>query len=84
MSTHRTRQVLLVGALAAAALLPGTAVALADPWIPEIPGVPDIGGPGANILGPGTPLPPGHGYLPPPGHLPGAEDLVPNWGHGWR
>ncbi|MGP4058434.1 hypothetical protein ACTWP6_27035 [Mycobacterium sp. 4D054] len=30
--------------------------------------VPDFTGPGVNFGGPGNPLPPGLGFLPPPGH----------------
>ncbi|AQT81060.1 hypothetical protein B1R94_20030 [Mycolicibacterium litorale] len=43
---------------------------------PPIPGGP---GPGANVGGPGNPLPPGQGYLPPPGHLAQIDGVVPAW-----
>jgi hypothetical protein len=69
----------LVGALSAAALGLGSGLAQADPPVPPppwpVPG-PDFG-PGVNVGAPGNPLPPGQGYLPPPGH---QDDLVvPVW-----
>lgn len=76
-------RVAVVGAGVAAAVALAQGTAGADPWIPHVPG-PDPVGPGANILWPGTPLPPGHLGLPPPGHIPGVADLVPNVGHGWH
>jgi hypothetical protein len=48
-----------LGALAAASGVQ------ADPGGPYWPPQP---GPGVNVGGPGNPLPPGRGYLPPPGH----------------
>jgi hypothetical protein len=50
------------GLLCFAVLGVGAGSAQADP-----PGCPGLG-PGANFAGPGTPLPPGLGCLPPPGH----------------
>ncbi|MFI5507576.1 hypothetical protein ACIA48_08925 [Mycobacterium sp. NPDC051804] len=62
------------GALAAGALGVGAGVANADPkWQPGPPWVP---GPGVNVGGPGNPLPPGQGFLPPPGH---RDFVVPVW-----
>jgi hypothetical protein len=70
----------LVGALSLAAAGLGTGLAHAEPPVPPPPPwpvpAPDYG-PGANVGAPGNPLPPGQGYLPPPGH---RDDLViPMW-----
>ena len=70
----------LAGALSIAAAGFGAALAQAEPPFPPPPPPPIPGldfGPGANVGGPGNPLPPGQGYLPPPGH---RDDLVvPTW-----
>lgn len=69
----------LVGALGAAALGLGTGLAQADPPVPPPPWpvpAPDFG-PGVNVGAPGNPLPPGQGYLPPPGHRDAL--VVPMW-----
>jgi hypothetical protein len=56
----------------------GAGFAQADPYPPPPPPwVP--GGPGANVGGPGNPLPPGQGYIPPPGHSAEIDDIVPAW-----
>ncbi|ALI27276.1 hypothetical protein XA26_34490 [Mycolicibacterium fortuitum] len=59
-------------ATAAALLLAGaglgSGLAQADPPGPFPPPMPPIPGPGVNVGVPGNPLPPGQGYLPPPGH----------------
>ncbi|HYZ68167.1 MAG TPA: hypothetical protein VE666_10260 [Mycobacterium sp.] len=74
----------LAGALTVAALGLGTGLAQAGPPGPPPPPwpIPSPDGPGANFAGPGNPLPPGQGYLPPPGHTGFAaqQDLVaPDW-----
>lgn len=73
-------------------LVLGAGIAQADPPTPN-PGHsgngpghgnsnpdPDFTGPGANGGAPGTPLPPGHGFLPPPGQggpMPQDRILLP-------
>ncbi|BBX03698.1 hypothetical protein BST36_25855 [Mycolicibacterium moriokaense] len=64
------------GALAGAALGIGSGVANAGPKWPGPPPPWPVPGPGANFGGPGNPLPPGHGGLPPPGH---RNYVVPVW-----
>ena len=54
----------------------GAGPANADPWIPEIPGIPNIAGPGVNIGIPGNPLPPGQVNK----YIPNVDEIVPNWG----
>ncbi len=87
------------GVLGLGGLGMGAGLAQADPPsprptpnAPDRPGAdqppaphPDITGPGVNVGEPGNPLPPGLGYLPPPGHggpMPQdriAFDEVPSW-----
>ncbi|BBZ53056.1 hypothetical protein [Mycolicibacterium phocaicum] len=58
----------------------GAGLAQADPHtpMPPPPPVPGMTGPGVNAGTPGNPLPPGHGYLPPPGHGgPMPQDRIP-------
>ena len=70
-------QAVLAGALGAAAL--GAGAAQADPHGPPgPPWIPDPG-PGANVGAPGNPLPPGQGYLPPPGHRGDLDGVIPVW-----
>jgi hypothetical protein len=57
-------------------LAAGAGAAQADPRTP-VP-QPPIPGPGVNAGVPGNPLPPGLGYLPPPGHGgPMPQDRIP-------
>ena len=69
----------LAGALSIAAAGFGAGLANADPPFPPPPPwpipAPDLG-PGTNMGAPGNPLPPGQGYLPPPGH---DDAAVPMW-----
>jgi hypothetical protein len=61
----------LVGALSVAAVGLGTGLSQAEPPFPPPPPAPIPApdyGPGANYWVPGTPLPPGQNYQPPPGH----------------
>ncbi|GAS88365.1 hypothetical protein [Mycolicibacterium brisbanense] len=60
----------------------GAGLAHADPHVPMPPTppvpAPGIPGPGVNAGVPGNPLPPGQGYLPPPGHGgPMPQDRIP-------
>ena len=71
-------QTAMAGALGAAALGLGAGLAQADPHGP--PGPPWIPGPGVNAGAPGNPLPPGQGYLPPPGHRGDIDDVHPGLG----
>lgn len=68
-------------ALGLAGLGVGAGLAHADPIgpIPTPPfPTPGVTGPGVNAGAPGNPLPPGHGYLPPPGHGgPLPQDRIP-------
>jgi hypothetical protein len=80
MKLKRTAaKITLAGAISiAAAAGLGAGLAQADPPNPApwpIPG-PDLG-PGVDVGGPGNPLPPGQGYLPPPGHR--DDFVVPVW-----
>ncbi|RUP28912.1 MAG: hypothetical protein EKK51_21655 [Mycolicibacterium sp.] len=59
----------------------GAGLAQADPVgpmpTPPFPS-PNVPGPGVNAGTPGNPLPPGRGYLPPPGHGgPMPQDRIP-------
>jgi len=79
--TKIAAQAALTGALGAVALGLGAGLAGADPHGPPgppwVPG--DVSGPGANVGGPGNPLPPGQGYQPPPGHSAQIDDVIPVW-----
>jgi hypothetical protein len=71
----------LVGALSIAAAGFGAGLAHADPPFPTPPPWPipaPDDGPGVNVGAPGNPLPPGQGYLPPPGHA-RADNVAPMW-----
>lgn len=67
----------LLAALAAAALGVRADLASADPHDPPWPPVDP--GPGVNAGWPGNPLPPGQGYVPPPGHRGGFTGVAPMW-----
>jgi hypothetical protein len=87
------------GVLGLGGLGVGAGLAQADPHVtPPTPGHSDNGngngngqwpttitGPGVNFGGPGNPLPPGQGFLPPPGHGGPALDAriyypsIPDW-----
>lgn len=74
----------LVGALSIAAAGFGAGLAHADPPFPTPPPWPvpaPDNGPGVNVGAPGNPLPPGRGFMPPPGHGgPMPQDaVVPMW-----
>jgi hypothetical protein len=73
----------LAGALGVAAMGLGAGLAHAEPPLPPPPPwpvpAPDYG-PGANYGARGNPLPPGQGYLPPPGHGgPTPNAVAPLW-----
>ena len=70
-------QAAFAGTVGAAALGLGAGLAQADPHGP--PGPPWIPGPGVNAGAPGNPLPPGQGYLPPPGHRGDIDNVIPVW-----
>ena len=82
MKLNRTAaKATVVGAMSIAAFGPG--MAHADPPFPKPPPwpAPAVDGPGVNAGAPGNPLPPGQGYLAPPGHTgPMPQDaVVPVW-----
>jgi hypothetical protein len=69
--------------------IPGPGPNVPGPDVPgqnvpgHVPGLPICnGGPGVNCNGPGTPLPPGQGGFPPPGHYndPVGYGLPAVWG----
>ncbi len=59
---------LMAGAIGLSAVALGSGTAQADKHGP-------CPGPGVNCIWPGNPLPPGQGFLPPPGH---RGDFVPD------
>ena len=64
----------IAGLLGFGAVGLGSGLAQADPPHVPVPG-PPVPGPGVNAGTPGNPLPPGQGFLPPPGH--DRDDFVP-------
>jgi hypothetical protein len=85
MKRKRTAaKITLIGAMSIAAAGFGAGLAHADPPLPTPPPLPiptPDDGPGAKVGAPGNPLPPGQGYMPPPGHTgPTPQDaVVPMW-----
>ena len=73
----KLKKFVAAAAFGAAVLGAGAGIAQADPHGP--PGPPCVTGPGVNVGGPGNPLPPGQGYLPPPGHRGDIDGIVPVW-----
>jgi hypothetical protein len=74
------KSIAATAAMAAAAFGFAAGVAQADPHGPPgPPWLPGGPGPGANVGAPGNPLPPGQGYLPPPGHRGDIDGVVPVW-----